>query len=421
MANDLTGVLINRQMAKYSLDQFGQRPELLSDAGTTWNAGNNQQLISQGLGNILGSIDAPAQRQELARQEAMAAEKVQYERGQNELTNMLSQRTAARADERLSLDKAAGLRQQDVYNRALLEKRQQQDAIKVKNELSDSVFLANREKEAGIKGTASALVGSGVDLTQGTDGTWRTTNKDLTKDQETQLAELNRLTNATITADSIDSRVKGLVERGKSTKNNPYDDFTYAGLTKDMEAAAAQNNLLTDSEKGKLNEKGALILSKAQAEKDVLLKGGGFTKGSVESEMLNDDLWAYNGNLGESFAQDAIMKNKAIKNKEEAISEYTNRRAEILLKPEVINLVESGQVSESQLEAAMGKAFSNVSDDKWQMSIGIKDDNIINPVLRYLERAAKVNETQFAVQAIDENVKQAVAEMTALSKLGIVK
>lgn len=111
MATDLTEVLLSKQARKYDPDQFGARPELLSDAGGKWNASNYQQMISQGIGNLLGAIDAPAQREAIAREEAIAAEQVQYAREQDALNNELKQRASARGDADLKLRQDAAARQ----------------------------------------------------------------------------------------------------------------------------------------------------------------------------------------------------------------------------------------------------------------------------------------------------------------------
>lgn len=103
MATDLTEVLLRRQAGKYGPDNRMM--------GGEWNAGNNTQLISQGIGNILNSIDAPAQRQEAARQEAIAASQVAYGREQDSIANQLRFGDASRADARLELDKATADRQ----------------------------------------------------------------------------------------------------------------------------------------------------------------------------------------------------------------------------------------------------------------------------------------------------------------------
>ncbi|CAM0005002.1 hypothetical protein VPHD266_0027 [Vibrio phage D266] len=188
MATDLTDVLINKQMAKYNPDQFGRRPDLISDSGGNWNAGNNQQLISQGLGNILGAIDAPAQREAMARQEAMAAEQIQYDREQDALTNQLNQRTVARADERLSLDKATAARAAERDRKADLassaQTKFQAEAFKIGEGIRSEV-----EANKTILGNLS---GSGV-LVTNPDGTFSLSDDatDVQKEQFSKVGDID--------------------------------------------------------------------------------------------------------------------------------------------------------------------------------------------------------------------------------------
>lgn len=79
----LTDTLIQRQQAKYSMDQFAPRTPTLADTGARFTASNNQGMISQGIGNFLGALNAPAARQEALRQEAIRAEQTQYDRGRD--------------------------------------------------------------------------------------------------------------------------------------------------------------------------------------------------------------------------------------------------------------------------------------------------------------------------------------------------
>ncbi|AUR97288.1 hypothetical protein NVP1238A_39 [Vibrio phage 1.238.A._10N.261.52.F10] len=92
---DLTDILIKRQENKYNRDQFGAWPDLMTEGN--WNAGNYQQMISQGLGNLLGSINAPAQREAMARQEAIQAEQTRYDREQDSIANNLALKSETRA------------------------------------------------------------------------------------------------------------------------------------------------------------------------------------------------------------------------------------------------------------------------------------------------------------------------------------
>ncbi len=80
MADDLTNMLLARQKAKYEPSNFGVRVPTAADGGATFTAGSNQGMISQGIGNLLGAINAPSARQAAVRNENISAEQTQYDR-----------------------------------------------------------------------------------------------------------------------------------------------------------------------------------------------------------------------------------------------------------------------------------------------------------------------------------------------------
>lgn len=163
MATDLTDVLLNRQALKY---QREVNPNL-DISGSQFTAGNNHQMISQGIGNFLKYANAPEAREEVARQESNAAEQLQYDRDQDALKMELQNRADARAGERLSLDKDQAARQASREAKSDLLRNSQNQFQAMAFQLGDEVRGASEANQALMQDFESRGV-----LVQNKDGTF---------------------------------------------------------------------------------------------------------------------------------------------------------------------------------------------------------------------------------------------------------
>lgn len=420
---DLAQNLINNYMQRKSAESKQATIDTLTGLGSTQApqapdlaANSYIGMFGKGMEGLINFAQTGERRAAAEAQQKLNAEQVAYDRGRDALTDRLAIAQDNRAAEKFEFNKARQLR-------ADQDKLWQQDAQRTKNALLDKIYTTNRDRAAGIKEAGTTLANAGIDLVQGTDGKWGVaegSTGSLTPELTNTLEQLNTTWTSNITGSAIDAEVNALVERGKKT-TNPYDDFSIASLTGDAEAQASKFDGLNPTQTKRVNEKVGLIQNKAQSELNSLLNNEGFAKGSVKREMLDDDLWAYEGKLGENFAQDAIMGNPSIKDKDSGLVELANRREELLADQKIAKMLEDGEISNSQFEAALGKTFSKVSDNFWQWSVGIKDDNIVKPMIQYLKNAAAVNSTQAKAQRIKDNAASAVNSIQGMAKLGVVK
>lgn len=409
MATDLTDVLINRQMAKYNPDQFGRRPDLISDAGGNWNAGSNQQLISQGLGNILGAIDAPAQREAMARQEAMAAEQIQYDRGQADLTNQLNQRTADRQDARLSMDKATAARAVERDRKADL-------ASTAQNEFQAFTYKAGDGLRSAIEGNKTAiadLTGSGVLITND-DGTFSLADS-ATEDQKKTFSNIK----------DIDSLIRdarnGILEyvAGKAGDDIAGNEITdiQQGLSM-LESAYKPSTQATQAETDLYNRRVGILNS----QRDEKLRDTTRAVGSnPELLSIQSDIASMPsgkpGELAPSLVMDAIKNNPTLDQKDayKEVESFVNKakagdhgkRLQKLLKDDVDGW---GQYS-------LAKAIRDTAGDRRWHEWGVGD--FLSSALRerILNNANSINQVRNVVKRQGEITTQHAAELLKLDQL----
>lgn len=101
MAIDLTDVLLKRQADKYTAEQFGP-----SGSPTDYNLGGGNFVagFNQGMNNLIKFAQTGDRRRDEARQEAIAAEQVGYEREQDLIKNQLAMDANVRADKSLGIE-----------------------------------------------------------------------------------------------------------------------------------------------------------------------------------------------------------------------------------------------------------------------------------------------------------------------------
>lgn len=410
MATDLTDVLINRQMAKYNPDQFGRRPDLLSDAGTNWNAGNNQQLISQGLGNILGAIDAPAQREAIARQEAMAAEQVQYNRGQDELSNMLNQRTADRADERLTLEKNAAAR-------AAERDRKTDLAASAQNKFLSDSYLAGETINQAItknKDIQRDLYKSGV-LKQDDAGVAYLADS-ATSEQRKQFEGIVDVEN--LVKNTRQDILKGVAQRaGDNIQGNEINDIN-VGMQA-FESAYKPSTQATETETRLFNtSKDRLTAVKDQKLRDITGQIGG----NPELVSIQSDMSAMPSgtpaDLGPNIVQDAINSNPTLDQDEiyKEVESWRKKAVKGEFGDRIKNIMKN---PDGWGNYALAKALQRTAGDTRFYEWGVGDFSNSGMVSKVEALYSGVEQVQMANKAQQEALTKYAADVLKLeSKFG---
>lgn len=183
----------------------------VAPAQGNWNASNSYGLISQGIGNLVGAINAPAARQEAARQEAIKAEATNYQREQDAQALALRAQTVAQGD------KANALQEKRINNAATRE-----DAALAKQNLM-TAFQNNVQKglNAAVGGFVNPIqerFARNKEIAQGIDTQYLTTD-----DQGNLLATEGAPASVTQALSELQSTPTGYDQKGlKNTLEKLY-------------------------------------------------------------------------------------------------------------------------------------------------------------------------------------------------------